>query len=121
MEVTGARVLVTGGAGFVGVNLARSLAARGLATRCYDDFSTGRRSDAEAAGYDEIVEGDVLDAATLAEAAQGCDRVVHLAAQCGVPASVQDPERDCRVNVGGTVNALLAARAADVRGFVLAS
>lgn len=115
------RVLVTGGAGFIGVNLAPVLAELGLATRCYDDFSTGRRADAERAAYDEIVEGDILDASALADAARGCTHVVHLAAQAGVPASVADPVTDCELNVRGTLHALLAARDAGVQGFVMAS
>jgi UDP-glucose 4-epimerase len=121
MAVTPGRVLVTGGAGFIGVNLAPVLAEQGYATRCFDNFSTGRREDSERAGYDEIVEGDILDAAALAEATRGCTRVVHLAAQSGVPASVADPIHDCAVNVRGTLHALLAARDAGVGGFVLAS
>ena len=114
-------VLVTGGAGFIGVNLAPVLRRRGLETVCFDDFSTGHRSDAETAGYDSVVEGDILDAAALAEAAAGCRFVVHLAAQAGVPSSVADPVRDCALNVTGTLNALLAARDAGAAGFVLAS
>jgi UDP-glucose 4-epimerase len=121
MAVTQDRVLVTGGAGFIGVNLAPVLAELGLATRCFDDFSTGRRDDAERASYDEIVEGDILDAAALAEAARGCTQVIHLAAQAGVPTSVADPVTDCELNVRGTLHALLAARDAGVKGFVLAS
>ena len=121
MAVTQDRVLVTGGAGFIGVNLAPVLAELGLATRCFDNFSTGRRGDAERASYDEIVEGDILDAAALTAAARGCTHVVHLAAQAGVPASVDDPVADCEVNVRGTLHALLAARDAGVRAFVLAS
>ena len=119
--MTPPRVLVTGGAGFVGVNLAPVLAEAGFVTRCYDDFSTGHRTDAERASYDEIVEGDVLDAAALAEAAVGCTHVVHLAAQAGVPTSVADPVRDCELNVRGTLNALMAARDVGVEGFVFAS
>ena len=94
MAVSQERVLVTGGAGFIGVNLAPVLAALGFATRCYDDFSTGRRDDAERAAYDEIVEGDMLDPAALSAATRGCTHVVHLAAQAGVPASVEDPVED---------------------------
>lgn len=119
--MSGRRVLVTGGAGFVGVNLARVLARDGFATRCYDNFSTGSRDDATRAGYDEVVEGDVLDGAALAKATQECDYVVHLAAQVGVPASVADPVTDCELNVRGTLNALMAARDAEVSGFVYAS
>ncbi|MGC4112033.1 MAG: NAD-dependent epimerase/dehydratase family protein [Nocardioides sp.] len=115
------RVLVTGGAGFIGVNLAPVLAQLGYVTRCYDDFSTGRRDDAERAAYDEVVEGDILDLAALTEAARGCDHVVHLAAQAGVPSSVADPATDCELNVRGTLHALMAARDAGVGGFVFAS
>lgn len=115
------RVLVTGGAGFVGVNLGRLLAEQGFETRCFDDLSTGRREDAAAAGYGDIVIGDVRDVDALSEAALGCSHVVHLAAQSGVPASLADPRRDHEVNVRGTLNALLAARDAQAQGFVLAS
>jgi UDP-glucose 4-epimerase len=121
MAVTRGRVLVTGGAGFIGVNLAPVLAELGFATRCFDDFSTGHHSDAERAGYDEIVRGDVLDAGALAESARDCTHVVHLAAQAGVPTSVADPLTDCELNVRGTLHALLAARDAKVSGFVFAS
>jgi UDP-glucose 4-epimerase len=121
VELNQTRVLVTGGAGFVGVNLAGVLAARGFATRCFDNLSTGRREDAERAAYDDIVEGDVLDADALRRAAADCRYVVHLAAQAGVPASVEDPVRDSDINVRGTLNALLAARDAAVDGFVFAS
>jgi UDP-glucose 4-epimerase len=121
MAVTPGRVLVTGGAGFIGVNLAPVLAALGYTTRCFDNFSTGHRDDAERAAYDEIVEGDVLAAEALAEATRDCAHVVHLAGQAGVPASVADPVTDCELNVRGTVHALLAARDAGVQGFVFAS
>lgn len=115
------RVLVTGGAGFVGVNLGRLLAEQGLETRCFDDFSTGHRDDAIRAGYADVLEGDVRDAEALGRAAHGCRYVVHLAAQSGVPASLADPLRDHDVNVRGTLHALLAARDAGADGFVFAS
>lgn len=121
MAVTRDRVLVTGGAGFIGVNLAPVLAELGYATRCFDDFSTGRRDDASAAGYDEIVQGDVLDLEALTAAARDCAHLVHLAAQAGVPTSVADPITDCELNVRGTLHALMAARDAGVGGFVFAS
>jgi UDP-glucose 4-epimerase len=121
MAVTHGRVLVTGGAGFIGVNLAPVLALLGYSTRCFDNFTTGLRADAERASYDEIVTGDVLDAEALADAARDCTHVVHLAAQAGVPASVADPISDFELNGRGTLHALLAARDAGVSGFVFAS
>jgi UDP-glucose 4-epimerase len=121
VAVSSGRVLVSGGAGFIGVNLARLLRQQGFSSRCLDDFSTGHRADAEAAGYDEIVEGDVRDLATFRDAAQGCRYVVHLAAQAGVPASVHDPLMDADLNVNGTLHALVAARDAQVDGLVFAS
>ena len=105
----------------MGVNLGRLLAEQGLETRCFDDFSTGRREDATRAGYSDVVEGDVRDADALVRAAQGCRYVVHLAAQSGVPASLADPLRDHDVNVRGTLHALLAARDAGADGFAFAS
>jgi UDP-glucose 4-epimerase len=121
MGVTAGRVLVTGGAGFIGVNLAPVLADLGLATRCFDDFTTGHRADAERAAYDEIVEGDVRDLGALTEATRDCTHVVHLAAQPGIPASVADPLSNAELNVQGTLHALVAARDAGVQGFVFAS
>ncbi len=114
-------MLVTGGAGFIGVNLGRVLRAGGARAACFDSFVTGRVADAEAAGYAEIVEGDVRDADALAAAARGVDAIVHLAARTGVVDSVEDPRGDAEVNVMGTLNALLAARDGGAGAFVFAS
>jgi UDP-glucose 4-epimerase len=121
VELNQSRVLVTGGAGFLGVNLAQVLRARGFTTRCFDNMSTGRREDAVNAGYDDIVEADLLDLPALRRATSDCGYVVHLAAQPGVPASVEDPLGTSEINVRGTLNALVAARDARVAGFVFAS
>ena len=117
----GQTVLVTGGAGFIGVNLARALHHAGGRTVAYDNFVTGHRADAEAAGYDDIVEGDIRDADRLADAARGVDAIVHLAARTGVVDSVEDPRGDAETNVLGTLNALLAARDGAAGAFVFAS
>jgi UDP-glucose 4-epimerase len=114
-------VLVTGGAGFIGVNLARALRRAGARTVAYDNFVTGHRADAETAGYDEIVEGDIRNADGLAHAARAVDAVVHLAARTGVVDSVEDPRGDVETNVIGTLNALLAARDGGAGAFVFAS
>ena len=112
---------MTGGCGFIGVNLARVLRTAGFTPVAYDDLSTGRLGDGHAAGYAEVIEANILDADALAAAAAGAYGVVHLAAQTGVIPSVEDPRRDMEVNVGGTLNALLAARDGGASAFVLAS
>lgn len=123
-------VLVTGGCGFIGVNLAaRLLGTGGYAVTVLDNMSTGSAADLEAAlsekGLDHsevtVVEGDVRDMARCQEACRGVDAVVHLAAQAGVPQSIEDPFRDAEVNVGGTLNMLEAARRAGAGMFIFAS
>jgi UDP-glucose 4-epimerase len=109
-----ARVLVTGGAGFIGANLIRMLHARGGAVTVLDDFSVGQR--AHLAGVDvEVVEGDIRDTALVAQLAEDHGAVVHLAAQTGVPISLDMPRRDCEVNVLGTLSVLDAVRTVETR------
>ena len=114
------RVLVTGGAGFIGANLVRSLVEHGCHVTIFDNLSTGRR-DYVAGLPIEFVEGDVLDADLLKSIVPGHDGVVHLAAQTGVPGSLTDPLQDCRVNVIGTLNMLETCRHAGTARFVFAS
>lgn len=116
-----AQALITGGCGFIGVNLGRLLVERGWSVTAYDNLSSGSLEDAAAAGYDSVIEGDIRDAGALAAAASGFEYMVHLAAHTNVVESIDDPTTDIELNVGGTLNALLAAREADVAGFVFAS
>jgi UDP-glucose 4-epimerase len=114
------RVLVTGGAGFVGSALVRLLNERGFAVRVFDNLSTG--SPANLDGTDaELVEGDVRDLETLGRAALGCEIVVHLAAGTGVIPSIEDPFADFDLNAGGTLTALWAAHRAGAGRFVFSS
>jgi UDP-glucose 4-epimerase len=114
------RVLVTGGAGFVGATLVRRLVESGHAVRVFDNYSTGDAS--YLAGVDaEQVEGDIRDAATLDAALAGMDSVIHLAAAGSVVVSVQDPVMNFEANVVGTFRVLDAARRAGVERMVLAS
>jgi UDP-N-acetylglucosamine/UDP-N-acetyl-alpha-D-glucosaminouronate 4-epimerase len=117
-----ARVLVTGGAGFIGSHLVDALLARGDDVRVLDNFSTGdRRNLLHVAQHIEIVEGDLRSFERVLTAVRGCEIVFHEAALPSVPRSIQDPLSSSEVNVTGTLNVLLAARDAGVRRVVYAS
>jgi UDP-glucose 4-epimerase len=113
-------VTVTGGAGFIGANLARELLERGHEVTVLDDLSTGRK--ANLVGLDvRLVEGSILDDAALDTALAGARSVVHLAARPSVPKSVVDPVTSHTVNATGTVSVLEAVRRHDVGHVVVAS
>jgi len=114
------RALVTGGAGFIGSNLVRALAARGDEVRVLDNFSTGNRANLEGIDAD-IVEGELRSYERVHNAVRGTEIVYHLGALGSVPRSVQDPLTSSAVNVEGTLNVLLAARDEGVKRVVFAS
>ena len=114
------KALVTGGAGFIGSNLALSLRARGHDVRLLDNFSTGHRANLEPLDA-EVVEGDLRSYERVAAAVGGVEVVFHQGALPSVPRSIQDPLTSTAVNVEGTLNVLLAARDAGVRRVVFAS
>ncbi len=115
-------VLVTGGAGFIGSHLVEACVAAGDRVRVLDDLRSGRRENLEAvAGDVELIEGSITDAAALQRAVRGCDRVFHQAAVVSVPETVADPLGSHRINATGTLQVLLAARAAGVARVVFAS
>jgi UDP-glucose 4-epimerase len=116
----GKRVLVTGGAGFVGASLVRQLVARGHKVRVYDNYTTGAAGHLEGV-VAEQVRGDIRDAPALEAALTGMDAVVHLAAAGSVIKSVQEPETNFDVNVLGTFRVLDASRRAGIERVVLAS
>ena len=116
-----ARVLITGGAGFVGSNLARDLAADGREVRILDDLSAGRDAYVRGLRRVELRQGSITDPAAVRRAVRGVDAVVHLAALSGVAPSVEHPERDFAVNVQGTFHLLDAARRSGVQRVVFAS
>ena len=114
--------LVTGGAGFIGSHLAHRFVQNGEKVRILDDFSTGRRENLEdIAGAVEVVEGDIRDGGTVRSAVRGADFIVHQAALASVPRSIEDPISTNDVNIGGTLNLLVAAREEGVARFVFAS
>jgi UDP-glucose 4-epimerase len=116
------RVLVTGGAGFIGSHLVRALVAEGHAVRVLDDLSSGdaARLTPLGAAVDLLV-ADVRDAAACDAACRDVDAILHEAAEVSVPRSLEDPARTADVNVTGTVRLLEAARRHGVGRFVLAS
>jgi UDP-glucose 4-epimerase len=114
------KALVTGGAGFIGSNLARALLARGDEVRVLDNFSTGYRRNLKPLNA-ELVEGDLRSYERVAAAVNGVEVVFHQGALPSVPRSIQDPLTSSAVNVEGTLNVLLAARDAGVRRVVFAS
>ena len=114
------RVLVTGGAGFIGSNLVRALLERGDDVRVLDNFSTGSRGNLD--GLDvQVVEGELRSYERVHNAVRGVEVVYHLGALGSVPRSVQDPLTSSAVNVEGTLNVLLAARDEGVRRVVFSS
>lgn len=118
--------LITGGAGFIGSNLAYALLAAGNTVRVFDNFLTGKRKNlaglAEKYGSSfELVEGDLRDLGACRRAAEGVAYILHQGALPSVPRSVADPVLTNEINVGGTVNLLVAARDAGVRRVVFAA
>jgi UDP-glucose 4-epimerase len=117
------RVLITGGAGFIGSTLADRLLDDGVDVALLDDFRTGRREfvvDAVQRGAD-LFEGDVLDGALLAEAIDGCDTVFHLQANADVRHGLENPRRDLEQNTVATSEVLEAMRAAGARRICFSS
>jgi UDP-glucose 4-epimerase len=118
------RACITGGAGFIGSNLADRLIARGVEVVVVDDFRTGRReflADALARGGMRLVEGDVLDQAVLEDAIAGCDWVFHLQANADVRWGLEHPRHDLEQNTIATSNVLEAMRANGVKRIAFSS
>ena len=118
------RVLVTGGAGFIGSNLVDVLLDQGNEVICLDNFSTGKRENLQFALQNDrfnLIEGDIRNFEDCVAAVQGCDYVLHQAALGSVPRSIADPMTTTDVNIGGFVKMLFAAKEAGVKRFVYAA
>jgi nucleoside-diphosphate-sugar epimerase len=109
-----AKYLITGGAGFIGSNIAARLVERGEKVTVYDNYSTGHKRNLEAikkAKNLRIVEGDVRDLALLKKEARRCEFILHQAALPSIQRSMKNPAESHDVNAGGTLNVLIAAQA----------
>jgi nucleoside-diphosphate-sugar epimerase len=115
------RVLVTGGAGFIGSHLAQALAMLGASVIVLDDLSGGSEQNLHGIGKVEFLRGSILDVDTLRRCVAGCRFVLHQAALGSVPASIDDPRRYHDVNVTGTLNVLEASRKAKVQRVLFAA
>ena len=113
------RVLVTGGAGFIGSHIVDALLANGHEVRVFDNLSTGTRTNVATSA--ELLIGDIRDYDAVRAAVEGCDLVYHEAALVSVPLSVERPLDNHAINTTGTVNVFEAARCAGVRRVVFAS
>ncbi len=118
------RILVTGGAGFIGSNLCEELLNLGAKVTCLDNFSTGKRENLDAVINNpnfKLIEGDIRNLETCQQACENQDFVLHEAALGSVPRSINDPITSNDVNVGGFLNMLVAARDSGVKRFVYAA
>ena len=116
------KVLVTGGAGFIGSNLVRALLERGDEVRVLDNFATGNRGNLEGLEDDvDVIEGELRSYERVHNAVRGVELVYHQGALPSVPRSIQDPLTTSAVTIEGTLNVLLAARDENVRRVVFAS
>ncbi len=115
-----ASILITGGAGFIGSNLAEALSKENNVI-VLDNFSTGKRSNLSGLKKIKIIRGDICDRAKVQASLKGIDTVIHLAAIASVPRSIANPAEANRVNAGGTVNLLFESCRAEVDRFIYAS
>jgi nucleoside-diphosphate-sugar epimerase len=114
--------LITGGAGFIGSNIAEHLVRQGNSVRIFDNFSSGKRENIAAfADNVEIIESDLRVLDSVKHAMNGVRYVLHIGAVPSVPRSVEDPHTTNQANITGTLNVLLAARDAGVRRVVFSS
>ena len=118
------KLLVTGGAGFIGSNLIEHFLKQNNEVVCLDNFSTGHKKNItsflENKNF-QFIEGDIRDLDTCKKATQGCDYVFHQAALGSVPRSIKDPGTTNTVNIDGFLNMLIAAKDENIKRFIYAA
>ena len=122
--LSGKKILVTGGAGFIGSNLCESLLQSDNEVYCLDNFETGRRENLSTFLKNDnftLIEGDIRNFDTCLKATKGMDMIMHQAALGSVPRSIEDPLRTHSINNTGFLNMLEAARLAKVDRFIYAA
>ena len=123
-KIKNKKVLVTGGAGFIGSNLIEDLLKFENTVICLDNFETGHRSNLKSFSSNKrfsFIEGDIRDLEVCKKACEGVDIVLHQAALGSVPRSINDPINTNEANINGFLNMLVAARDAGVKRFVYAA
>ena len=124
IELSNKKILVTGGAGFIGSNLCESLLEMGNKVVCLDNFATGKNENVEEFLKDpnfSLIEGDIRKLEDCLKATKDVDYVLHQAALGSVPRSIKDPITSNNVNVSGFLNMLVAARDNGIKRFVFAA
>jgi UDP-N-acetylglucosamine 4-epimerase len=123
-EVNGRKVLITGGAGFIGSNLVESMLNCGNYVVCLDNFSTGKRENLKGFMNNpdfKLIEGDIRNYQDCEKSVDGIDLVFHQAALGSIPRSIKDPVTSTDVNIGGFVKMLYASKEAKVKRFIYAA
>lgn len=123
-KVKGCKILITGGAGFIGSNLVESMLESGNHVTCLDNFSTGKRGNIDGFMNNPdflLIEGDIRNYADCEKSVRGIDYVFHQAALGSVPRSINDPVTSTDVNIGGFVKMLYASKEAKVKRFIYAA
>lgn len=124
ISLSNKKILVTGGAGFIGSNLCEVLLEKNNTVICLDNFATGKRENIEHLHSNvkfTLIEGDIRNLDNCKKAVEGCDFVLHQAALGSVPRSIKDPITSNDVNVSGFLNMLVASRDEGIKRFVYAA
>ncbi|WP_299064749.1 SDR family oxidoreductase [uncultured Polaribacter sp.] len=124
INLEGKKILVTGGAGFIGSNLCEFLLLKGNEVVCLDNFATGKKENLKAFKNNKkftLIEGDIRHLEDCLKATRGVDFVLHQAALGSVPRSIKDPITSNEVNVNGFLNMLVASRDNNIKRFVYAA